>query len=82
MRHLILCAMARHGKQRYRCRTCPEHRRTFLLEYAYPKQLPNVKQQIVDMTLHESGMRDTARVLHISSIIVIKELKRNLPFNK
>jgi transposase-like protein len=40
---------------------------------------PEVKQQIVDMALNASGIRDTARVLHISPTTVLKELKkRNL----
>ena len=67
------------GKQRYRCRACPERGRTFLLEYAYAGQSPEVKQQIVDMALNASGIRDTARVLPVSPTTVIKERKiRNL----
>ena len=68
------------GKQRYRCRECFLGRgRTFLLEYAYAGQSPEVKQQIVDMAMNASGIRDTARVLHVSPTTVIKELKkRNL----
>jgi transposase-like protein len=68
------------GKQRYRCRECLLGRgRTFLLEYTYAGQSPEVKQQIVDMALNASGIRDTARVLHISPTTVLKELKkRNL----
>jgi hypothetical protein len=44
--------------------------RTFLLEYAYAGQSPEVKRQIVDMDLNASGMRDTVRVLHVSPIPV------------
>ena len=70
------------GKQRYRCRECPERGRTFLLEYAYRGQSPHVKQQVVDMVMNSSGIRDTARVLHVSPTTVIKELKkRNLTYN-
>ena len=65
------------GKQRYRCRACRLGRgRTFLLEYAYAGQSPDVKQQIVDMAMNASGIRATARVLHISPTTVIKELKK------
>jgi insertion element IS1 protein InsB len=46
------------------------------LEYTYAGQLPEVKHQIVDMAMNASGIRDTARVLHISPIIVLKELKK------
>ncbi len=70
------------GKQRDRCRTCPERGRTFLLAYAYAGQSPEVKQQIVEMAMNASGIRDTARVLHVSPTMVLKELKkRNLTFS-
>jgi transposase-like protein len=69
----------RQGKQRYRCRACPEHGCTFLLAYAYAGQSPGIKRQIVDMALNASGIRDTARVLRVSPNTVLKELKkRNL----
>lgn len=35
-----------------------------------------VKQQIVEMTLNGSGVRDIARVLHVSFTTVIQELKK------
>jgi transposase-like protein len=70
------------GKQRYRCRACPDRGRTFLLDYAYPGHSQHVKHQIVEMALNASGIRDTARVLHVSPTTVIKELKkRNLTCN-
>ena len=69
-------ARPRHGKQRYRCRACPERGRTFLLAYAYAGQSPEIKRQIVDMAVHASGIRDTARVLHVSPGTVMKELKK------
>ena len=48
-----------------------------------PRQSRKVKEQIVDMALNGSGIRDTARVLYISTSTVIKELKkRNLNYNK
>jgi transposase-like protein len=64
------------GKQRYRCRQCPEHGRTFLLDYSYSGQSQHVKEQIIDMAMNASGIRDTARVLHVSPTTVIKELKK------
>jgi transposase-like protein len=80
---IVRHGMTPEGKQRYRCRACPDRGRTFLLEYAYAGQSPDVKQQIVDMALNASGIRDTARVLHISPTTVIKELKkRNLTSNR
>src|SRR6266540_5498737 len=66
----------RQGKQRYRCRACPERGRTFLLEYTYAGQSPDVKQQIVEMAMNASGIRGTARVLHVSPTTVIKALNK------
>jgi len=74
---IVRHGLSPEGKQRYRCRACREGRgRTFLLEYTYAGQSLEVKQQIVDMALNASGIRDTARVLHISPTTVIKELKK------
>src|SRR5712691_288724 len=50
--------------------------RTFLREYTYQGRLPQVKRQIVEMTLNGSGVRDIARVLQISPTTVIEELKK------
>ena len=77
---IVKHGLSPEGKQRYRCRACHEGRgRTFLLVYSYAGQSSEVKQQIVDMAMNASGIRDTARVLHISPTTVIKELKkRNL----
>ena len=65
-----------NGKQRFRClnEECP--RLTFSLDLAYPGLKPEVKQQIIEMTLNSSGVRDIARVLHISPATVINELKK------
>ena len=64
------------GKQRYRCQNpdCPHH--SFLLDPAYKGRLPEIKQQVIDMSLNGSGIRDTARVLKISPTTVINELKK------
>ena len=71
------------GKKRYQCREEPCDGRTFILNYAYPGQSRQVKEQIVGMALNGSGIRDTARVLQVSTSTVIKELKkRNRYCNK
>jgi transposase-like protein len=77
---IVRHGLSPEGKQRYRCRACLLGRgRTFLLEYTYAGQSPEVKQQIVDMAMNASGIRDTARVLRVSPTTVLKELKkRNL----
>jgi transposase-like protein len=69
MRH----GQTRQGKQRYRCREQRCAGRTFLLESSYPGQSPAVKEQIVEMALHASRIRDTARVLHVSTNTVMME---------
>src|SRR5919198_1695405 len=75
--NIVRHGMTRQGKQRYRCRQCLEGRgRTFLLEYSYAGQSPDIKQQIVEMAMNASGIRDTARVLHVSPTTVLKELKK------
>src|SRR5215813_1985712 len=80
---IVRHGQTRQGKQRYRCREQPCASRTFLLDYSYPGQSPAVKQQIVDMAMNASGIRDTARVLHVSTNTVMTELKkRNLPSTK
>lgn len=47
-----------------------------LRDYAYPGQSKKVKEQIADMALNGSGIRDTARVLYVSPSTVIKELRK------
>ena len=42
----------------------------------YPRQRGTYSVQIVDMAMHASGIRDTARVLHVSPTTVNKELKK------
>jgi len=64
------------GKQRYRCQDTECSRGTFILQYTYCGYSPEVKQQISDMALNGSGIRDTARVLHISPTTVIEVLKK------
>jgi transposase-like protein len=74
---IVKHGLSPEGKQRYRCRACLDGRgRTFLLVYSYAGQSPDVKQQIVDMAMNASGIRDTARMLHVSPTTVLKELKK------
>jgi len=61
------------GKQRYRCREKPCQGRTFLLDYSSPGQSQHVKDQMVDMALHGSGIRDTARVWRVSTRTILNE---------
>ena len=68
------------GKQRYRCQNEECSHQSFLLDPAYKGRLPEIKQQVIEMSLNGSGIRDTARVLQISMATVINALKkRGLP---
>ena len=49
----------------------------YIQQYAYWGYLLEVKQQIADMAVNGSGIRDTARVLRISPTTVIETLKKS-----
>ena len=53
---------------------CP--RRTFILDYTNNGYKPEVKRKISEMAANVGRIRDTARVLKISTSIVISELKK------
>ncbi len=73
----------KHAKQRSFCQQQDCLVKTFILEYEYNGCLPEVKQQIIEMALNGSGIRETARVLEISPTTVINELKKgNPPWNR
>ena len=63
-------------KQRYRCENPDCQRQTFILNHAHPGRTKEVKQKIVEMSHNGSGIRDTARVLNVSTTTVLKELKK------
>ena len=67
------------SQQRYLCRNQECCRRTLIQEYTNQGYLPRVKQQIIQMAVNGSGMRDTARVLKISRNTVTQELKKTSP---
>jgi len=61
--------------QRYRCANC---KKTFLLDYKNKGALKSVKAQIIKMSINGSGIRDTARVLQVSTDTVISTLKKSV----
>jgi insertion element IS1 protein InsB len=67
------------GTQRYLCQNQECAAASFLLDYRNRGWLPEVKQLIIDMSLNVSGVRDTARSLHISTDTVLSELKKQEP---
>ena len=64
------------GKQRYQCKNSACDKNTFLLDYSYSACSPGIKEQIIEMTLNGSGIRDIARVLGINMNTVMSELKK------
>jgi insertion element IS1 protein InsB len=67
------------GTQRYLCQNIMCTAGSFLLDYRNRGYVPEVKRTIIDMSLNASGIRDTARVLHISTDTVLSELKKKEP---
>ena len=65
-----------NGKQRFICKDQGCKGKTFIQDYSEKGRLPETKQQIIEMALNGSGIRDTARVLGISPATVINELKK------
>ena len=63
------------GIQAYKCKNC---RKYFQLEYKQIGRLPETKESIIDMCSNGSGIRDTARVLKISTSTVIDTIKKSL----
>jgi transposase-like protein len=64
------------GKQRYRCQNPDCAHQSFLLDPAYRGRLPEITQHVLEMSLNGSGVRDTARVLTMSTATVIHELTK------
>ena len=64
------------GTQRYLCQNTACDQGSFLLDYCNRGCVPEVKHTIIDMSLNANGVRDTARVLGISTDTVLSELKK------
>jgi len=47
-----------------------------MLAYRYKACRPGIKEQVVEMSINGSGIRDTARVLKINKNTVISMLKK------
>lgn len=61
------------GTQGYRCKSC---RKCFQTKYYYSGCQQGVSDQIVEMSMNGSGIRDTGRVLNISTGKVLRTLKK------
>ena len=88
---LVFVGHSENGTQRWFCNDC---RKSFQLTYRYNARKPGVKEQITELTLNSSGVRDTAyfvrstsigRILGINPNTVVAELKKNAqckPFDR
>ena len=65
-----------NNTQRWLCKSC---KRSFQRNYTYNAHKPGVKEQIVELTLNSSGIRDISRVLKISKNTVSNDLKKKRP---
>jgi transposase-like protein len=62
-----------NGDQRWHCNKCC---RSFQQEYRYNARRQGIKDQIIELTLNSSGVRDISRILKISRNTVSSELKK------
>jgi transposase-like protein len=60
--------------QRWLCNHC---KKSFQQTYRYTARKQGVKEQIIELTLNGSGVRDISRVLKINRNTVMSELKKN-----
>ena len=65
------------GTQRYHCQNPNCLTKTFMLSYRYRAYEEGIKEQVVEMAINGSGIRDTARVLKIDKNTIISTLKKS-----
>lgn len=65
-----------NGVQRYLCQNQDCSTTTFIIEYTYTGCEPGTDAKIIKMAANASGIRDTARVLGISTQKVMDTLKK------
>jgi transposase-like protein len=73
---ILLLGLSETNTIGYKCQNtaCPCY--SFQRDLFYKGRTPAIKEQIVDMSLNGSGIRDTARVLKVSPTTVINTLKK------
>ena len=73
---IIRRGYTKNRTQRYLCQNVLCARQTFILEYTDKGKLPEVKQKIISMAINGNGIRDTSRVLGVSTTTVINTIKK------
>jgi transposase-like protein len=67
-----------NGKQRCRCPHPEYSRQTFYAEYTYNAYNPDVKKDIIKMSIGGNGIRAAARIPGIRTDTVIAALKKRI----
>ena len=70
------CGKTENGEQRYICNAIECSARTFRIDYRYEGSKPGIEEKIIAMAANASGIRDTARVLRVSTDKVMDTLKK------
>ncbi len=73
---VIKFGLTQNKKQRYKCNNKNCDCKTFILDYTNNGCLPEVKKDIIQMSINGSGIRDIAREKEISPETVMNELKK------
>ena len=68
--------MSPHGVQRYLCNNKKCIGKSFMLDYTYNGSKPGIDEQIIQMSVNASGIRDISRVLRVSTQKVMDTLKK------
>ena len=70
------------GEQRYYCKNPDCTKTIFQIEYRNKGCEPGIEQKIIKMAVNASGIRDTSRVLEISTYKVMNTLKKQTHLQK
>ena len=71
--NLVRNGQSSTGKNRCRCEDC---KKSFQVEYHYKACSNGIREQIKEMSMNGSGIRDTARVLGVDKNTVLSTLKK------
>ena len=64
------------GKQVYNCNNSECKHRNFIEQYTHKAYLPQIREQVLKMTVNDNGTRATGRILGISKDTVTAILKK------
>lgn len=73
-KNLIRNGKSKSGTQRYICKDCKKSQQ---IDFKRNGDKPEIKEKIKKMAHNGSGIRQTSRVLEISTTTVIRALKKN-----